>query len=75
MAKREFRPRFSSVARPDILLESEDVHVFVPKELIFSAPCPFDGLPCDALSICFADQLDSVGRYVTFSRCARFGVR
>ena len=63
------------VSRPVTLVDSADPYVFVPSEIVFPAPCPFDGLPCAAWNVCFSDSLDSVDRYVVLSRCARFGVR
>lgn len=63
------------VSRPSTLVDSGDDCVLVPRELVFSAPCPWDGLPCAAWNVCFSDSLDSVDRHVVLSRCARFGVR
>jgi len=82
MAKSKFSKAVSSrlsdlrlVSRPSTLVDSGDDCVLVPRELVFSAPCPWDGLPCAAWNVCFSDSLDSVDRHVVLSRCARFGVR
>ena len=67
--------RFSDlrlVSRPSMLVDSGEELVFVPSEIVFPAPCPFDGLPCEAMSTCFCDVLDSVDRYVVIERCRRY---